>query len=81
MQYDFTSDFFISASYSQARLYDNKELGGDCYNYGQYIAANAFYNPIPDLRVGIEYLHGIRNNLNGESGHANRLEAMVQFSF
>lgn len=81
LQYDFTSDFFMSASYSQARLYDNKELGGDCYNYGQYIAANAFYNPIPDLRVGLEYLHGIRNNLNGECGHANRLEAMVQFSF
>lgn len=81
MQYDFTSNFFMSTSYSQARLYDNGELGGDCYNYGQYIAANAFYNPIPDLRFGLEYLHGVRNNLNGESGHANRLEAMVQFSF
>lgn len=81
MQYTFSSDFFVSASYSQARLYDNVELGAGCYDIGQYIAANAFYNPIPDLRLGVEYLHGIKKELNGLRGHANRVEAMIQFNF
>lgn len=81
LQYDFTSKFFMSASYSQARLYDNESLGADCYDYGQYFVANAFYNPISDLRIGFEYLHGSRTNVNKESGHANRIKAMVQFSF
>lgn len=81
LQYNFTPDFFVTSSYSRAQLYDTKGMSGDTYRYGQYIAANAFYNVLGDLRVGVEYLHGTRKNINGESGHANRLEAMVQFSF
>lgn len=81
LTYNFTHDFFVSSSYSQARLYDTGASIADGYRYGQYIAANAFYNVIPDLRIGVEYLHGIRTDIGGHSGHANRLEAMVQYSF
>lgn len=56
-------------------------MASDTYRYGQYIAANAFYNVISDLRVGVEYLHGTRNDISGLGGHANRLNAMVQYSF
>lgn len=81
LQYDFTKNFFVSASYSRAQLYNTSGMAADTYRYGQYIAANAFYNVISDLRVGLEYIHGTRKDLSGLSGKANRLEAMVQYSF
>lgn len=81
LQYTFNSHFFASASYSRAQLYDCGDLGGDTYRYGQYVVANAFYNPWGDLRIGLEYLHGNRTNYDGDSGKANRLMAMLQYSF
>lgn len=81
LQYNFTPKFFATASYSRAQLYDTAGMTGDTYRYAQYIAANVFYNLLGDLRIGAEYLHGTRKNINGENGSANRLEAMVQYSF
>lgn len=81
MQYNFTSSLFATGSYSRAQLYDCGNLGGDTYRYGQYIAANVFYNPWEDFRVGVEYLHGTRLNYDKQSGHANRISAMLQYSF
>lgn len=80
-QYNFTSNLFATVSYSQARLYDVSALGSDTYKYGQYVAANVFYNFDANLQFGLEYLHGNRTNYSGETGRANRIEAMVQYSF
>lgn len=81
LEYDFSSKFFVTASYSQARLYNTSGMAPDTYRYGQYIVANAFYNLLGDLTIGVEYLHGNRKDISGHGGHANRLEAMVQYSF
>ncbi len=81
LQYDFSPKFFVSASYSRAQLYNSDGMADDTYRYGQYVVANAFYNILGDLRVGAEYVHGTRKNIDGSGGHANRLEAMVQYSF
>lgn len=78
---NFTDNFFASASYSQARLFGLGHLGGDTYRYGQYASVTAFYDIIPDLRIGLEYLHGSRTDFSGRSGHANRVIAMLQYSF
>ena len=51
------------------------------YRYGQYIAVNAYYTLIGDLRLGLEYLHGTRKDISGLSGHANRIAGMLQYSF
>ncbi len=81
LRYDFSDSFFMSASYSQARLYDTAGMESSTYRYGQYLAANAFYNVWGDLRVGLEYLHGNRTNISGATGRANRVAAMLQYSF
>lgn len=72
---------FLAASYSEAHLYGLGYLGGDTYRYGRYISASCFYDIIPDLRLGFEYLHGNRFDFSGENGHANRVMAMLQYSF
>lgn len=81
LQYNFTPDFFVSGSYSRAQLYDTAGMDASTYRYAQYIVANAFYNVWGDLRLGVEYIHGTRKDISGLSGHANRLEAMLQYSF
>lgn len=81
LQYSFNNNLMVSASYSRAQLYDSERMAADTYRYGQYIAANAFYNVWGDLRLGLEYLHGTHKEINGLSGHANRVNALLQYSF
>ena len=81
LSYQVTPKVICSANYSYSRLYDAGHLGGDTYKHANYVAANVFYNPFDDLRFGVEYLWGQRHNYDGESGHANRVMALVQLSF
>lgn len=81
LKYQFNENFFVTGSYSRAQLYDTDGMASDTFRYSQYIAANAFYNPIEDLRIGLEYIHGTRRDISGQHGHANRLELAMQYSF
>ncbi len=81
LEYDFSKKFMMTASYSRAQLHDTRAMGADEYRYAQYIVANAFYNPWADLTVGLEYVHGTRKNADREHGRANRIQAMIQYSF
>ncbi|MDE6464209.1 MAG: porin [Muribaculaceae bacterium] len=81
LRYDFSPKFFITGSYSRAQLYKSSAVSPDTYRYGQYIDANAFYNPWSDLTIGLEYVHGTRKNADGQAGRANRITALVQYSF
>ena len=81
LSYNFTKRFFMTANCSQSRVYDCSILGGDSYRYGTYAAINGFYNLTSDFRIGAECLIGRRHNYDGTSGHANRFEAMMQYSF
>lgn len=77
----FTPKFFATASASRCQVFDCGHLGGDSYRYGMYYCANAFYNITDDLRLGMEYLHGKRADYDGQSGTANRINLLCQFSF
>ena len=81
LQYNFTPRLFATASYSRAQLYDTAGMAADTYRYAQYMVANVFYNLWGDLRIGAEYIHGTHKDISGLSGKANRLEAMLQYSF
>lgn len=73
--------FTASASWSLCRLYDQSQMGPDTYKRADYVSVNAFYNILDDLQAGLEYNWGERHNLNGDTGHANRISAMMQFTF
>lgn len=83
-QVNFTPNLYATAGYSQARVMskrDKLDLQDTDYRYGQYIVTNVFYNLTSDLQLGLEYLHGDRVNFNKDKGHANRVQALVQFNF
>lgn len=81
LSYTISRNFFVTASGSMARVYDCGIMGGDTYRYGRYATVNGFYNLSNDFRVGAEVVFGRRNNYDGTSGHANRCELMMQYSF
>ncbi|MDE6268968.1 MAG: porin [Muribaculaceae bacterium] len=74
-------NFFVSTTYSINRLYDQHALGEDAYRRANYYVANAFYSPISDLQIGVEYLHGTLTHFDHQQGSANRVQAMIKYSF
>lgn len=81
LRYDITPKFFLAGEYSETRVYKNEQLGPDAFRRMQYATISGFYNIFADLQVGLEYLYGSRTNRDGVSGHANRVQGMVKFSF
>lgn len=82
LQWTISPKFFVSANYSLAHAYYEKGFTvPDGYRQGQYICTNAFMNLTKECMLGVEYLHGIREDLNKEKGHANRIQAMIQYNF
>ncbi|WP_338394998.1 DcaP family trimeric outer membrane transporter [Fulvitalea axinellae] len=82
LQYNFSEKNLVSCTYSQVRasLPAGTQMD-DQYLYGQYLVANYFWNTRATIQLGIEYVYGRRVNRNGESNHANRVQASVQYNF
>lgn len=53
----------------------------DQYRYGDYVAANLFYNVNKIVGFGVEYDYGHKKDFNGNSLHANRLQAQLAVTF
>lgn len=81
LRLNLADNLFLSTTYSLNRLYDQKEMGPQAYRRANYYVANAFYSPISDLQLGVEYLHGTLTTLDHMQGTANRVQAMIKYSF
>jgi hypothetical protein len=46
-----------------------------------YFAANVIWHFTDRAFVGVEYLHGVREDKDGDSGDANRIQFSVKYSF
>lgn len=80
-KYNFTPRLFATVSGSEARFLPRAGASGSQYKYGLYGVANIIWNMSPRLQVGAEYLIGQRKNLDGDKGHAMRVNMLFQFSF
>ena len=45
------------------------------------ICRSLFYNLTPSCQLGAAYLYGTRENMDTQQGHANRVQAIVQYNF
>ncbi|WP_343331078.1 DcaP family trimeric outer membrane transporter [Draconibacterium aestuarii] len=54
----------------------------DFYDYsGEYYSANLYYQPIPALMLGAEYIRGHINDENNKTGMADRVQLSLEYSF
>ena len=84
MQYNFTKDFMVSATYSQTALHSRHgyaDFNPNASRKGQYVVANAIYNLTDNLQIGIEYLHGWRTNFDETVSNANRVNLSARYDF
>lgn len=51
----------------------------DSLDRTRYLAANLIWNPIERVNIGLEYPYGVRKNVDGGEGHANRLQGAFIF--
>lgn len=80
-KYNFLENLYMSVALSELRSFTKSGSPADTYKYGLYGAVNLFWKLAPRLEIGGEYLIGKRMNIDGQRGHANRIDAFVQFSF
>lgn len=80
-RYDLTRSVFLSATYGHLRFYPRRGVASDTYSYGQYVAADIFWNIVPRIQVGAEMLYGRRTDFSGRSASANRADVLFQLSF
>lgn len=84
LQYNFTKNFMMSATYSQTALHSRKgyaEYNPGASRKGQYVVANAIYNLTDNLQIGVEYLHGWRTDFNEKTYNANRVNLSARYDF
>ena len=80
-KYNFSTKVYACMALAEARYFARHGAAPDEYKYGLYGSWSCFWEPTPRIQMGIEYLHGRRNNVNHEHGSANRIDALFQFSF
>lgn len=81
VKYNFRSNIYACASFGTARNYRRQYVADDEYKQGYYTAFNIFWDLTPRLQVGAEYLWGKRVNFDKAQACAQRIDALVQFSF
>lgn len=84
LQYNVSSKFFTTATYSQTTLHSNSGYSKafpSAYRRGQYVVANMFYNVSNNMQLGLEYLHGWRSDFDGNKDGANRVNLAARYNF
>jgi hypothetical protein len=51
----------------------------DAYQYGHVASVNLFYHPTEQIKIGAEYLFGVRKNIGGDLKDAHRVQAVLGF--
>ncbi len=81
VQYWFSPKVYSCIALGETQYYQKHPLSTDQYRYGLYGAVNLFYKITPRFLCGVEYVTGKRKNHDGAHAGANRVDAMVSYSF
>ena len=76
-----TNKWISNICYGQAWTELNDAMPDNTYKAATYLAANIIWLPVERMGVGLEYLVGERENKNGETGIAHRIQAGIQYKF
>jgi hypothetical protein len=68
-------------TYSEVNVENGPNQPGTTYDYANYTAISLWWIPVTRLSLGVEYIRGQRQNLDGQSAFAQRLHALAQYNF
>jgi DcaP outer membrane protein len=70
-----------SIIYSFDQVQNTEAEPGSTYHQGNYTAGNLIWNPFGSLTVGGEFLYGWRDNKDGSTGNAPRIQFAAKYNF
>ena len=70
-----------SIMYSFVQVQNTEAQLGSVYHQGNYTAGNLLWNPFGSLTVGGEFLYGWRDNKDGSTGNAPRIQFSAKYNF
>jgi hypothetical protein len=76
-----TENWLSNITYSEDFVGHNGDQPATTYAGAKYLAASLWWIPITRMSIGVEYVWGQRENLDGEHAKANRLNGLFQYNF
>jgi hypothetical protein len=77
----FNEQWLMNFTYAAVDVDTQANLAATTYNSANYTAASLWWIPVPRLSLAVEYITGERENLDGQSGRAERLHGLAQYNF
>lgn len=77
--HDWNDDLSSNFTYAENYLENTAGQAPDEVRRTTYLAANLIWKPAERVSIGIEYLYGLRENVDGAIGTANRLQTSFIF--
>lgn len=77
--HDWNEDLSSNFTYAENSLGTTPFQNPNDVDETTYLAANLIWSPLERVKVGVEYLYGIRKNVNGATGDAHRIQASFIF--
>src|SRR5271166_1090532 len=81
IQHFWTPRVRSSVVYSFVQVQNTEAQLGSVYHQGNYTAGNLIWNPFGSLTVGGEFLYGWRDNKDGSTGNAPRIQFSAKYNF
>lgn len=81
LQHFWSSRVRSSIMYSFVQVQNTEAQPGSTYDQGNYTAGNLIWNPFGSLTVGAEFLYGWRDNKDGSTGNAPRIQFSAKYNF
>jgi hypothetical protein len=77
----FTERWMSAVTWSELHAASAENQPGTTYAGSKYFTCNLWYIPIRNLSLGAEFIRGERENVDGQRGRADRVNALVQYNF
>jgi hypothetical protein len=77
----FTEQWLTNVTYSADFVGQNGDQPASTYAGAKYLTTALWFIPIRNMSLGIEYVWGERENLDGEKAKANRVNGLIQYNF
>lgn len=80
-QHFWSKDWQSNATYGFAHADQPISAGNNITNQAQSVHANLLWSPISQTMLGMEYIYGNREVLDGRSGNLHRIQFSAQYNF
>lgn len=77
----FCENWLSNVTYSGTHVGHFGTQPGNAYQSARYLATSLWWIPVRNMSIGVEYVYGQRENLDGERGRAQRVNALFQYNF